>query len=92
MATNPNGTPYRPLFFYVVHEWGDEIYGHIVDWKPAWKAERDYAIVYKFEGREATYWIATHDSSIIRSDALSFATGVHNGKRRIINCDLSKVK
>ena len=91
MATNPNSTPYRPLYFYVVYELPEGIYGYKVDWKPAWEAERDYDTVFKFEGREAAYWIATNDRSIIRTDALSFAIGVHNGKKRIINCDLSQV-
>jgi hypothetical protein len=82
---------YRPLYFYVVHELEDGIYGHLVDWKPAWEAQKDYLVVYKFIGREATYWIASHDPAIFRQDALSFAVRVHAGKCRVLHCDTAGV-
>lgn len=91
MATNPDGSRYIPLFFYVIYEIEGEIYGYLVDWKPAWEAEKDYVVVYHFNGREAHYWIATDDRSILRQDALSFAVRVHQHKCRIIHTDLSQV-
>lgn len=89
MATNPNGTEYRPLFFYEVHDVEGIIYGSLIDHIPAWEATRRYDTVFHFEGRTASYWIATHDRSITRNEALSFAIRVHEGKVRIIRCDLS---
>lgn len=91
MATNPNGSQYRPLFFYVVYELPGGLHGYLVDWKPAWEAKKDYVVVYQFEGNEAAYWIATDDRSILRRDALSFAVSVHQQKCRILHCDLSQV-
>lgn len=91
MATNPNGTEYRPLFFYEVYDVEGTLYGSLIDHLPAWIAEKRYDTVFHFEGRSASYWIATHDRSITRGEALSFAIRVHEGKVRIIRCDLSTV-
>lgn len=91
MATNPNGTPYRPLWFYVVYDIEGKLYGYLLNWKPAWEAQKDYSLTYKFEGREATYWIATDDNNILRKDALSFALAVHEDKVIRYRADLSEV-
>jgi len=80
-----------PLYFYAIHEVNDEIYGHLVNWKPAWEAEKEYVAVYHFNGKAAHYWVATNDMSILRKDALLFAVRVHENKCRIINLDLSQV-
>lgn len=82
---------YRPLYFYVAHEIGGKTFGSKVDWIPAWEAEKQYEVVYKFEGREAAYWIATHDRSILKSDALAFAIAVHFGNIGKYRCDLSEI-
>jgi hypothetical protein len=82
---------HTPLFFYHIYEVDNEIYGHLVDWKPAWEAEKDYASVYHFRGQAAHYWIATDDLSILRTDALSFAVRVHENKCRILHVDLSEI-
>ena len=91
MATNPDGSQYVPLFFYVVYELEDGLHGYIIDHKPAWEASKDYGMVYKFNGRQAHYWIATNDYSIVRADALAFAVAVHEGKVRRFSCELSQV-
>lgn len=88
---NPNGTPFIPLFFYVIYELEDGIYGYLLDWKPAWEAEKDYVAVYHFNGREAHYWIATNDASLLRTDALAFAIRVHSKKCRIVHTDLLEI-
>jgi hypothetical protein len=80
-----------PLSFYVIYELPEGLHGYLVDWKPAWEAERDYATVYHFNGHTAHYWIATDDRAILRKDALLFAIRVHEGKFRLFHCDLSKV-
>jgi len=80
-----------PLFFYHIYEVDNELYGYLLDWKPAWEAEKDYASVYHFNGQEAHYWIATDDLSILRKDALIFAIRVHEKKCRILHIDLSEV-
>ena len=81
-----------PTFFYEIYEKEDEIYGHLVNWKPEWEAAKDYVVVYKFLGREANYWIATDDRSLLRKDALSFAVRVHEGRCRILHIDLSQIQ
>jgi len=91
MATNPNGTPFVPLFVYSVYLIGDDWYGYLLDWKPARQAEKDHAIVYKFNGQQAIYWVCSQDGSLSRQDALSFAIRLHQGKCRILHCDLSQV-
>lgn len=80
-----------PLFFYHVYEVDDELYGHLVDWKPAWQAEKDYDFVYHFNGAKSHYWIATNDASILRKEALAFAISIHDGKCRNIHIDLSEI-
>jgi len=82
---------FRPLYFYEIYEVDDEYRACKVDWVPAWVAERRYDTVYKFEGREATYWVATNDHSILREAALKMAIYIHSGKQRIVSCDLSRV-
>jgi hypothetical protein len=69
----------------------NEIYGYLVDWKPAWEAEKDFDVVYHFNGKQAHYWIGTDNASILRADALSFAVSVHENKCRIIHIDLSEI-
>lgn len=91
MATNPNGTQYRPLFFYVVHEIEDVVYGTLMDFRPAWELEKRYEIVYHFRGREAEYWVATNDRSISRQAALQFSIACHNGRVRRYHCDLAPI-
>lgn len=85
-----NGT--IPTFFYEIYVKDDEIYGHLVNWKPEWEAAKGYVVVYKFFGREANYWIATDDCSLLRRDALSFAVRVHQQKCRILHIDLSQIQ
>lgn len=80
-----------PLYFYTIHEWEGKIYGSLIDWKPAWETQKDYVVVFKFNGKEAHYWIGTNDRSILRKDALSFAVAVHEHRIRVFHCDLSKV-
>lgn len=80
-----------PLFFYHIYEVDNEIYGYLVDWKPAWQAEKDFDVVYHFEGQAAHYWIGTSDASILRKEALSFAISVHENKVRILHIDLSEI-
>jgi hypothetical protein len=82
---------YIPLFFYEVYMREDGLYGHLVDWKPAWESEKDYLVVYHINGKEARYWIGTDDASILRDDALSFAIRVHTKRARILHIDLSEV-
>jgi hypothetical protein len=77
-----------PMFFYSVKEVDNEIYGCLVDWKPAWECDRDFQVVYKFKGKEAIYWIGTDDLSILRKDALQFAIAVHENRVRRFSCDL----
>lgn len=80
-----------PLYVYSVYLIGEDWYGYKLDWKPARQAEKENVVVYKFDGREACYWIVSDDNSLSRDDALSFAIRVHSGKCRILHCDLSKV-
>jgi len=82
---------FRPLYFYEIYEVGDVYRASKIDCVPAWIAEKRYDTVYKFEGREASYWIATHDMSILRDDALKMAISIHTGRVKISTCDLSKV-
>lgn len=91
MATNPNGNKFMPLFFYVIHEVDDEIYGSLYDHKPAWELERRFDVVYHFRGTVATYWIASNDRSITRDVALAFAVAVHEGRVRRYHIDLDSV-
>ena len=80
-----------PLSFYAVHEIEGVLYGHRVDWKPAWEAEKDYEVVFHFNGENAHYWIGTNDRSIVRNDALNFALAVHKNRIRRFHCDLSVI-
>jgi len=82
---------YRPLWFYVVYELPQGIHGFLMDWKPAWVAQKDYPLVYKFQGTQATYWIATDDNNIDRSQALAFAVAIHDGKFKRYHVDLEEV-
>lgn len=91
MATNPDGSEYKPLFFYVVHELDEVIYGSLDDTRAAWELEKRYEVVYHFRGREATYWIATHDRSISRQAALEFAAACHSNRVRRYSCDLTSI-
>lgn len=91
MATNPNGTQYIPLFFYVVHDIEGVLHGSLDDTRPAWELEKRYEVVYHFRGREAEYWIATNDRSIERQTALQFAAACHSGRVRRYHCDLTKI-
>ena len=77
------------LYFYHIYEVNDEIHGYIVDWKPAWEAEKDFDVIYHFNGKQAHYWIGTNNASILRKDALSFAVAVHENKVRRFHIDLS---
>lgn len=79
---------FRPLYFYVIYEVNDGVHGYIVDWKPAWQSEREYEVVYKFEGKEASYWVGTNELSFVREDALQFAIAVHQNRVSRYNCDL----
>jgi len=78
-----------PLYFYHIHEVENEIYGHLVDWKPAWESEKGYEVVYHFNGNRAHYWIGTQDRSITRKQALDFAISVEMGKTRRLHVDLA---
>jgi len=89
MANNPDGSAMHPMFFYVVNDIDGVLHGYQLDHKPAWELEKGYEVVYHFRGREATYWIATHDRSIERKEALQFASDCHTGRVRRFNCDLS---
>lgn len=80
-----------PLYVYSVYLIGEDWYGYKLDWKPARQTEKDHVVVYKFDGREASYWIVSDDNSLSRESALSFAIRVHTGKCRILHCDLSQV-
>jgi hypothetical protein len=80
-----------PLYFYHIYEVNNEIYAYLVDWKPAWEAEKDYVSVYHFNGKAAHYWMGTDDASILRRDALSLAIQIHEGKVRKFHTDLSQV-
>jgi len=82
---------FRPLYFYVMYEVNDEYRCYKVDWLPAWVAEKQYDMVYKLEGREASYWVATNDHSIVRNDALKMAISIHTGRVKISTCSLSAV-
>lgn len=79
---------FRPLYFYVIYEVENKTHGYIVDWKPAWQSQSDYEVVYKFEGKEATYWVGTNELSFVREDALQFAIAVHQNRVMRYNCDL----
>jgi hypothetical protein len=82
---------FRPLYFYEIYEVDNLYRASQVDWIPAWIAEKRYDTVYKFEGRQATYWIGTHDRSVLRGDALKMAISIHSGKVKISTCALSQV-
>jgi len=91
MATNPDGTRFIPTFVYEVYPMGDDYFGYCITWKEAQAAARDFPMVYKFLGHEANYWIVSNDPTLLRSDALSFAIGVHTKKFVTYHCDLSSV-
>lgn len=82
---------YIPTFVYEVYPMGDDYFGYCINWKEPQVAARGYPIVYKFLGREANYWIVSNDSALLRSDALSFAIGIHSKKFVTYHCDLSSV-
>lgn len=73
-----------PIQCYEIHEYEDQIYGSIIDWKPSWQAQREYDISFDIRGKNAHYILVTNDASILRREAISFAVALYE-KKYILN-------
>lgn len=78
-----------PVICYEIWERNDEIYGSIIDWKPYWKAKRDYPVHFDIAGRMAHFFIVTNDLSITRNEAIDFAKRLYEGRVRRLSVDLT---
>lgn len=78
-----------PIQCYEIWDYEGVIHGSIIDWKPAWKAIKDYEVVYDIKGKAAHFVLVTNDLSILRAEAINFAKAIYENKVRNINIDLS---
>lgn len=78
-----------PVLCYEIWEYNDEIRGSIIDWKPFWKAVKDFPVSFDLKGRSVHIILVTQCLYITREDAIHFAKAVAENRLKRANCDLT---